>query len=148
MTKTQLSLASIFLALGLQTGASAMQHAGAPGAAKSAEGKPAATVTSQADAKYRKAREACRRLDGTEQKNACLRKAKAAHAKSSKGASNVASTGDTRKPIGQPAPPTGTTAVQTQSAQVSATGVAPPAVDRRTPGVPATPTAPAAPAKK
>ncbi len=83
-----------------------------------------------AEASYRAARKACLGKQ-VEKQEVCLRKAKAKHTRI------VRTEVDRARAVEKSVQADSSKAVQTQSAQVSATGIAPPAVDRRTPGKPA-----------
>lgn len=99
--------------------------AAGPAAAQLAEPAPALQPP---DAAWREARLACATVP-TEDQLDCLRVTYAAHIQAR----------TTFQPGAVPALPGGLPAVQTQSPAVTATGVAPPAVDHRAPGTPAFP---------
>lgn len=132
--------AALFVGLGMHAAAGAVQHTGAP----ASPGSPQTSASSDraagksADATYRAARRACQELKESDQK-ACLRKARTERSSAPKKDTQRADgAGAGNRAAGKPS--RATEAVQTQSSEVSATGAAPPAVDRRTPGTPATPT--------
>lgn len=133
------AIAALLVGLGMQSPAFAAQHTGAAPADAMKQGGGTERERSDkrkqknAEASYREARKACLSKQA-EQEASCLRKAKAARDRAAKSSTQGAG------PAARPTQPSSPKAVQTQSAEVGATGVAPPAVDRRTPGRPASST--------
>jgi hypothetical protein len=138
MKFTGSALVAFSLVLSAHAGVNAAQHMGAPATDPAVKANAGEDSTRRAspEAALRKARKDCQAQEGAERK-ACLRDAKAANS-SKAGKAAQKSTADGRSTTAG-TPSSAGAAVQTQSAKVNATGVAPPAVDHRTPGRPVTP---------